>query len=410
MQERLVKLVADLKLRAAEQLNQQMDQHKKDMETAQTANQQLLQTILNDLDSVSNQMATNLGSVKQMEATVSQKRTILTLVAAIALLLGGLLSFLIIRSISKPVQEAVAVAKGIAEGNLDQEVNISAGGEIGQLGSSMTTMINNLKEDRADIASSAGVLDDAASQVSSALEEISAAMEEIYSQAKTTADNASEVNNISKDTSTAASSSNSQMQELVTSMNELTTSAKEIAKTIKVIDDIAFQTNLLALNAAVEAARAGEAGAGFAVVAEEVRNLAERSAQAAKETANLIEGPLKGIDAAALIANNTAESLGAIVGKIQTMSELMGQISIASDEQVEGITQVNSGLTQIDNGAQGVSAQSNQLNQMLQRRSGKTITTESDWQPAATNSYKNAAQEALPAPAKEEDNATFEDF
>ncbi len=287
----------------------------------------------------------------------------------------------------------VVNATGVAASDLNQQVDITGSGEIGHLGTAMATMINKRREDDEEGQGSVDVLENTAARVSAALEEISAAMEEIFSQAKTTAANAVEVDQLSNETSDSARTGNAQMQELVGATQELSHSAREIARTIKVIDEIAFQTNLLALNAAVEAARAGEAGAGFAVVAEEVRNLAQRSAEAARETARIIEGPLKRIDGVAAIADETARSLEKIVGRVQAMSDLMSQISLASREQVDGITQVNQGLSQIDGAAQEVAGQANQLNDLLRRRSGQDTTI-----PVAP-SRNTGGRQALPPPA-----------
>ncbi|MEW6428782.1 MAG: methyl-accepting chemotaxis protein [Thermodesulfobacteriota bacterium] len=389
LDERLKGIVASLKSAAEENLNRELAASEAQMQEADRESQQTLSTILAELDTIGGRVQGNLDAINGLQVMLSQKRLLLAGIAAAALLLGLALSFLIVRAISRPVLKAVAIAKGIAEGDLEQQVDIGGSGEIGQLGRSMAIMIDNLRENRLQIETSVTILDETSSKVSSALEEISAAMEQIFSQAKTTADHSSEVDQHSKGACSDAMTGTTQMQGLVSSMNELSTSSKEIAKTIKVIDDIAFQTNLLALNAAVEAARAGEAGAGFAVVAEEVRNLASRSAQAAKESAVLIEGPLKKIEKATAVARQTAESLGKIAKQVGTMSELMGQISLASKEQVEGITQVNIGLSQIDGAAQDLAAQASQLNSLMHRQEGRSTVE-------AGETF--ASRQALPPP------------
>jgi len=144
------------------------------------------------------------------------------------------------------------------------------------------------------------------------------------------------------------SSANQSMAELIKSMEEISTASDETQKVVKTIDEIAFQTNLLALNAAVEAARAGEAGAGFAVVAEEVRNLALRSAEAAKSTAGLIEGTIKKVEEGSGLVDKTNDGFCTVAEKAVKVGELVGEISAASKEQAQGINQVNVAVTEMD--------------------------------------------------------------
>ncbi|MDY0190986.1 MAG: methyl-accepting chemotaxis protein [Desulfuromonas sp.] len=224
-------------------------------------------------------------------------------------------------------------------------------------------------------------LSQAATEQASSLEEINSSMTEMASRTQQNADNAIQANKLASEACTSAAKGNTQMQDMVGAMAEINESAQNISRIIKVIDEIAFQTNLLALNAAVEAARAGQHGKGFAVVAEEVRNLAARSAKAASETASLIEGAVQKASNGTTIAEGTAEALDSIVTSITKVSDLVGEIASASDEQTQGIDQISIGLTQIDDVTQQntgnavqcaatseeLAAQAGQLREMLDR-------------------------------------------
>ena len=245
---------------------------------------------------------------------------ILGVVSFIAL--GGLtLAYLMARSISGPINKVV---KGISDG-ADQVASASA-----------------------QVSSFSQSLAEGASQQAAGLEETSASMDEMASMTKQNADNANQANTLMKDTRRVVEEANNAMQELIESMNGISKASEETGKIIKTIDEIAFQTNLLALNAAVEAARAGEAGAGFAVVADEVRNLAMRAAEAAKSTANLIEGTVKKVKIGSDIGIKTNEAFEKVSSGARKVAELVGEITSASTEQAQGIEQINKAITEMD--------------------------------------------------------------
>jgi methyl-accepting chemotaxis protein len=207
-----------------------------------------------------------------------------------------------------------------------------------------------------EISSTAQSLAEGASEQAASLEETSASLEEIASRTKDNAENARKANDLAKRACRAAEKGAADMKEMTGAMQDIKNSSDDISKIIKTIDEIAFQTNILALNAAVEAARAGEAGMGFAVVAEEVRSLAQRSALAAKETSGKIEGALSNTGRGVQLSTKVSQTLEEIVGQIRQVDALISQVANASQEQSEGINQVNLAVAQMDKVTQGNAA------------------------------------------------------
>ncbi len=200
----------------------------------------------------------------------------------------------------------------------------------------------------AQVASSSQQLADGASQQAAAIEETSSSLEEMSSMTKQNAENAGQANQLMNQTRSVLAKAATSMEQLTGSIKEISRSSEETSKIIKTIDEIAFQTNLLALNAAVEAARAGEAGAGFAVVADEVRNLAMRAAEAAKNTATLIEGTVARIKEGSEMVEKTSAEFSQFESSANKMGELVSEISAASSEQAQGIEQVSRAVNEMD--------------------------------------------------------------
>ena len=186
------------------------------------------------------------------------------------------------------------------------------------------------------------------SEQAAAIQETSSTLEETSSMVHQNRENTQQAATLARQANQYAHKSNTEMARMMTSMSELKSSSNEIAKIIKVIDEIAFQTNILSLNAAVEAARAGDAGKGFAVVAEEVRNLAQRSAQAAKDTAVIIESNISLSDSGVDIAQNVRASVESIEEQAKKVSELLDEISVATNEQAQGVDQINKAVSQME--------------------------------------------------------------
>jgi len=216
-------------------------------------------------------------------------------------------------------------------------------------------VIAGLTETAEQVASASGQVSSAsqqlaegASEQASAIEETSSSLEEMASMTKQNAGNANQANQLMVQTKETVSVASKTMEKLTTSMGEISRASEETSKIIKTIDEIAFQTNLLALNAAVEAARAGEAGAGFAVVADEVRNLAMRAAEAAKNTANLIEGTVKQVKEGSELVEKTDKEFREVAASVGKAVNLVGEISAASQEQAQGIGQVNKAVSEMD--------------------------------------------------------------
>jgi methyl-accepting chemotaxis protein len=258
---------------------------------------------------------------EEFMAPVRDMRNLTLVIGIVFLAATVLLVFMFVRGISGPINRIIHSLDGAA----DQVAEAS--GEISNAGQSLAS---------------------GASQQAAAIEETSSSLEEMSAMTKQSAENASTADGLMKDTNRVVQRANDAMGELTVSMQEISTAGDETSKIIKTIDEIAFQTNLLALNAAVEAARAGEAGAGFAVVADEVRNLAMRAAEAAKNTAVLIEDTVVKVTHGSEVVSEANESFGLVADNASKVEGLVAELSAASTEQAQGIGQINSAVAEMD--------------------------------------------------------------
>ncbi|WP_411881081.1 methyl-accepting chemotaxis protein [Polaromonas sp. YR568] len=282
------------------------------------------------------------------------------LVGSIAL--GLALAFTIARIVSRPLSEAVSAAQRVAAGDLTSRIEVTSKDETGQLMQALKDMNDSLVGIVGNVRSGTDTIATASSQIAagnhdlssrteeqaSSLEETAASMEELTSTVKQNADNARQANQLAVSASSVAVKGGSVVAEVVGTMGAINASSRKIVDIIGVIDGIAFQTNILALNAAVEAARAGEQGRGFAVVAAEVRNLAQRSAAAAKEIKTLIDDSVSKVEEGSSQVAQAGRTMDEIVDSVKRVTDIMAEITAASQEQTSGIEQINQAITQMD--------------------------------------------------------------
>ena len=322
-----------------------------------------LNNVLTALDSLVAYEAQQAAQAADDAAALStQARTSMLALGIVALLLGAFVAWIITRSITHPINAAVGVAETVASGDLSSRIVVSSGDETGRLLGALKAMNDGLLDVVAQVRHGTDSIATASSEIAagnldlssrteeqaSSLEETASAMEELTSTVKQNADNARQANQLAKSASEVAVRGGNIVSQVVDTMGTINESSKKIVDIIAVIDGIAFQTNILALNAAVEAARAGEQGRGFAVVATEVRNLAHRSASAAKEIKELIAASVANVDTGSRLVNEAGQTMGDIVDSIVRVTDIMGEITSATHEQTIGIEQINMAIAQMD--------------------------------------------------------------
>ena len=299
---------------------------------------------------------------KQVATDIDFSRMMMVTMGVVALLLSAALAYAITRSITGPLTDAVDIAKSVADGDLTTRIEVNSGDETGELLLALRHMNESLSRTVGEVRRSTGTIATASGQIAagnldlsgrtesqaSSLEQTASSMEELTSTVKQNADNARQANQLVISAQSVAVRGGSVVSQVVDTMGSIKESSRKIVDIIGVIDGIAFQTNILALNAAVEAARAGEQGRGFAVVATEVRNLAQRSATAAKEIKGLIDDSVQKVDGGSALVDEAGQTMELIVTSVKQVADIMAEITSASQEQSMGIEQVNEAITQMD--------------------------------------------------------------
>ena len=373
-------------------------------------------------------------------------------IAALILGMGVAITIAVwlVRAITRPLNEAVAIAGDIAAGDLTRQIEVKSQDEMGTLTAALKKMNESLVEIVGQVRTGTDTIATASNQIASgnmdlsarteqqasSLEETASSIEELTSTVRQNADNARQANSLAQSASDVAGKGGHVVSQVVTTMEAINDSARKIVDIIGVIDGIAFQTNILALNAAVEAARAGEQGRGFAVVASEVRNLAQRSANAAKEIKALIGDSVEKVETGSRLVNEAGTTMTEVVDSIKRVTDIMAEITAASVEQTSGIEQINDAITEMDDvtqqnaslveeaaaAAQSLEQQAGELSRLVsvfkvERRHGSRATGAAPVsvaaapaalrRPPAKRLANKAPRAAAPAPAAAEEWEEF---
>ena len=313
-------------------------------------------------DMVEMQEEGNRASAKAATVAYQDARLVLVVIGLLAAVLGTLIAWLATRSIVLPMRQAVKIAQTVAAGDLNTTITSTSADETGELLAALKVMNDSLKNIVGQVRSGTETIASASTQIASgnlelssrteqqasSLEETAASMEELTTTVKQNADNARQANQLAVSASDVAIKGGTVVARVVETMSSINDSSRKIVDIIAVIDGIAFQTNILALNAAVEAARAGEQGRGFAVVAAEVRNLAQRSATAAKEIKALIDDSVDKVAMGSTLVNDAGATMDEVVASVKRVTDIMGEISAAGREQEIGIGQINQAVIEMD--------------------------------------------------------------
>jgi methyl-accepting chemotaxis protein len=355
-------------------------------------------------------------SVTENKETTRSAVILLLILSGGAILLSAISAWLVTRSITRPLNQAVTVASAVAQGDLSQQIEVHSKDETGMLLSALKSMNQNLHRIVSEVRQGTDTINTASSEIATgnldlssrteeqagALEETASAMEQLTSTVKQNADNARQAHSLATTASEVAVQGGSVVGQVVQTMGEINDASSKIVDIISVIDGIAFQTNILALNAAVEAARAGEQGRGFAVVASEVRTLAQRSASAAKEIKALIDESVGRVNNGSRLVEQAGSTMAEVVASVKRVTDVVAEISTASHEQSDGIEQINLAITQMDEVTQQNAAlveEAAAASQSMQEQSKLLSQTVSIFKLSAHEAPKPMARHAAPVVA-----------
>jgi methyl-accepting chemotaxis protein len=334
---------------------------------------------------------TSVETAVEMARSARNQSILIGSVGSLVLVLA--IYFLFQHMVNRPVQRLLGLAGKMRGGDLSHSLEVRGRTEISHMTGRMNLVNESLCAMIGEIAAAANNLSASATEQAASLEETSASLEEMASMAQRNAQDAQAADQLMNATQQVANQANQSMSQLTDSMAKISMASEETSKIIKTIDEIAFQTNLLALNAAVEAARAGTAGAGFAVVANEVRSLAIRAAEAARNTSDLISGTTKNISEGSALVVQTAKAFSEVGSTMEKSAELVAAIAAASKEQSQGIEQINKAVAEMDKATQNYAATAEELSASAGKfKVGSTSPAETGESPARTrNAIKSDA-------------------
>ncbi|MCG8708610.1 MCP four helix bundle domain-containing protein [Brenneria sp. 4F2] len=366
----------------------------------------------------------NTKMIKARDSVTQSYHSVLIFLISCILLsiaLGTIIAWLITRSVTRPLREALDMAENVAKGDLTTQVRTFNRDETGQLLASLHKMSTNLRQIVTQVRDGAEAITTASTQIAagnqdlssrteeqaSSLEETASSMEQLTSTIKNTAENTIQATELAAGATQTVEKSGEMMTAVTREMREISESSQRMSDIINVIDSIAFQTNILALNAAVEAARAGEQGRGFAVVASEVRSLAQRSATSAKEIKELIAAAAQKIQNGMTLVDGTSDTMTSLVTDVQSVNNIIGEIAQASREQSDGVNQINIAIGQIDTTTQQNAAlveESATAARSMQDQAYSLMQMVSVFQVGATATQRNDMPKSLP-PAENDADA-----